>query len=181
MVNPGFGSPAALPAFAEEARGLVHVVVETPAGSQNKYDWDPETGFFVLDRPIHSALRYPFDYGFIPGTMGGDGDAVDAVLLIRQPTFPGCLVVARIVGLMKMRDEKGEDDKVLCVADRDPRARGCEDLGDLPPHWLREIEHFFIHIKDLEKDRWAEVEAFHGREQGLACVREGERRLRDGR
>jgi inorganic pyrophosphatase len=166
-----------LAAFVDEERGLVRMIVETPAGSQNKYDWDEEAGLFVLDRPIHSALRYPFDYGFIPGTLGGDGDPVDAVLFLRQPTFPGCLVVARIVGLIKMRDEGGEDDKILCVADRDPRARGYEDLQDLPAHWLREIEHFFVHIKDLEKERWAEVEGFHDRQHGIESVREGVRRL----
>lgn len=159
--------------FFDEARDLINVIVETPKGSQNKYDYDHTTGLFILDRPIHSSLRYPFDYGFVPNTLALDGDPVDIVLMINQPTYTGCLVRSRVVGVMIMEDEAGRDEKILCVADRDPRTSHITDIEHVPPHHLKELEHFFIHIKDLEKEKWARVEGFQGREVAISVIREG--------
>ncbi|MHB9099689.1 MAG: inorganic diphosphatase, partial [Syntrophales bacterium] len=143
--------------FFDEMTGIIRVVIETPAGSQNKYDFDNETGCFMLDRPIHSSLRYPFDYGFVPNTLAKDGDQVDAVVMIAQPTFSGCIVRARVIGVMDMEDEAGQDEKIICTPLKDPRTAHITDIEHIAPHHLREIEHFFIHIKDLEKNKWAKV------------------------
>ena len=162
----------------DEGLGIISAIVETPAGSQNKYDYDVVSGLFMLDRPIHSSLRYPCDYGFIPNTLANDGDAVDVVLMINQPTYPGCLVRARVVGVMIMEDEAGRDEKILAVADRDPRASHIVDIKDVPQNYLKELEHFFIHIKDLEKDKWAKVEGFHDKATGISVIKEG---MKNGR
>jgi inorganic pyrophosphatase len=142
----------------------IDVVVEIPQGSRNKYEVDHDTGVIRLDRVLHSAVHYPTDYGFIPGTLSKDGDPLDALVVVLDPTFPGCHVPARPIGLLRMRDEKGEDEKILAVPTGDPRFDGIDDLGDLPVHWLKEIENFFATYKLLEhKDTdllgWEDVEA----------------------
>ena len=141
---------------------VVEVVVEIPRGSRNKYEYDEAAGVFRLDRVLASAVHYNFDYGFITGTRSGDGDHTDAMLLIDEPTFPGCRVWARPVGGLRMRDEKGIDFKVLCVALGDPVYRHVDALGQVSPHMLREIEHFFetykvLEDKSVETDGWAGV------------------------
>jgi inorganic pyrophosphatase len=128
----------------------VTVVVEIPRGSRNKYEFDPEAGAFFLDRMLFSSMQYPADYGFIEGTLGGDGDTLDALVFLGEPTFPGCRIRARPVGLFRMWDEKGPDEKILCVPVRDPVWSSVHDLGDFPEHLLREVEHFFQVYKDLE-------------------------------
>jgi len=130
---------------------IVEVVVEIPRGSRNKYEWDEHAGVFRLDRVLFSAVHYNFDYGFISSTRAGDGDHTDALLLIDEPTFPGCRVWARPIGGLEMRDDKGEDFKVLCVAVGDPHQAHVEDLPNVRPHRLVEIEHFFTTYKDLEE------------------------------
>ena len=130
---------------------VVEVVVEIPRGSRNKYEWDERANVFRLDRVLFSAVHYNFDYGFISGTRSGDGDHTDALLLIDEPTFPGCRVWARPIGGLEMRDDKGEDFKVLCVAVADPHQAHVEDLANVRPHRLVEIEHFFTTYKDLEE------------------------------
>src|SRR5262249_36514572 len=131
------------------AEALV-VFVEIPAGSRNKYELDRETGAIVLDRMLFTSMRYPSDYGFVAGTLAGDGDPLDALVLVGEPTFPGCRIRARPVGLFRMRDEKGADDKILCVPLRDPLWSSAQELSDLPQTLLNEIEHFFAVYKDLE-------------------------------
>ncbi len=126
------------------------VVVEIPKGSRNKYELDHETGRITLDRVLHSAVHYPTDYGFIESSLGGDGDPLDALVLIEEPTVPGCLIVARPVGVFIMSDEKGDDEKILCVPVADPTWNHIDELEQVPPHRLREIEHFFQVYKDLE-------------------------------
>lgn len=143
---------------------VVEVVVEIPRGSRNKYEFDEKAGVFRLDRVLASAVHYNFDYGFISGTRSGDGDHTDALLLIDEPTFPGCHVWARPVGGLAMRDEKGEDFKVLCVAIGDALWEHAERLEHVSPHRLREIEHFFATYKLLEDKRvdvsgWGDVDA----------------------
>jgi inorganic pyrophosphatase len=141
----------------------VEVVVEIPARSRNKYEYDEATGVFRLDRVLSSAVFYNFDYGFVVETRAEDGDHTDALLLIDEPTFPGCHVWARPIGGLEMRDENGFDFKVLCVALGDPRNAHVERLDQLSPHQLREIEHFFATYKLLEDKTteilgWQEVE-----------------------
>src|SRR5205814_2060521 len=120
----------------------VEIVVEIPRGSRNKYEWDERTSVFRLDRVLSSAVFYNFDYGFIEGTRADDGDHTDALLVIDEPTFTGCHVWARPVGVLEMRDDKGEDFKVLCVAEADPNQEHVEELDQMRPHRLVEIEHF---------------------------------------
>ncbi len=134
----------------DEGAETVTVVVEIPKGSRNKYEYDPETGAMVLDRMLFTSMQYPADYGFIQGTLAADGDPLDALVLVGEPTFPGCRIRARPVGLFRMRDEKGPDEKILCVPLRDPMWSHVRDLADLPPNLLNEIEHFFAVYKDLE-------------------------------
>jgi len=126
------------------------VVVEIPKGSRNKYEVDHVSGEIYLDRMLFTSMQYPADYGFIDGTLGSDGDPLDALVFVGEPTFPGCRIRVRPVGLFRMQDEKGEDEKILCVPLRDPLWSQVGDLHGLPTPLLNEIEHFFQVYKDLE-------------------------------
>ncbi len=158
---------------------IIEVVVEIPRGSRNKYEFDPEAGVFRLDRVLSSAVFYNFDYGFVPGTLADDGDPTDTLLLIDEPTFTGCHVWARPVGLLEMRDEKGVDFKILCVAVGDAHQAHVVQLSQVRPHRLVEIEHFFQTYKLLE-DKTVEVigwrDADRAREVLLADRETHERR-----
>jgi inorganic pyrophosphatase len=132
------------------ASEVMTVVVEIPKGSRNKYEMDHETGDVYLDRMLFTSMQYPTDYGFIEGTLGGDGDPLDALVFVGEPTFPGCHIRVRPIGLFRMTDEKGEDEKVLCVPLRDPMWSHVDGLDGLPQPLLDEIEHFFQVYKDLE-------------------------------
>jgi inorganic pyrophosphatase len=134
----------------------VDVFVEIPRGSRNKYEYDKARRVMVLDRVLYSSVHYPTDYGFVPDTLGADGDPLDALVIVHEPTFPGCIIPARPIGLLDMRDDKGDDEKVLAVPLGDPRFEGVRALADLSPHWLREIENFFQTYKTLE-DRSVEM------------------------
>ncbi len=135
---------------------LIEVVVEIPRGSRNKYELDKERGVIVLDRVLYSSVHYPTDYGFIAGTLALDGDALDALVVVDEPTFPGCHVMARPIGVLDMRDEKGPDQKILAVPVGDPRFADIRNLNGIGAHWLREIENFFRTYKALEP-KWTEV------------------------
>ena len=156
-VPPTLGAPGCAEvamstrANAEQFPDVVEVVVEIPRGSRNKYEYDEIAGVFRLDRVLASAVHYNFDYGFIEGTRAGDGDHTDALLLIDEPTFPGCRVWARPIGGLEMRDDKGFDFKVLCVAVADPHQAHVERLEQVRPHRLVEIKHFFDTYKLLEE------------------------------
>lgn len=130
--------------------GVLTVVVEIPKGSRNKYEMDHVTGEIYLDRMLFTSMQYPADYGFIEGTLGGDGDPLDALVFVGESTFPGCKIRARPIGLFRMTDEKGEDEKILCVPLRDPMWSHVTDLTGIPLTLLNEIEHFFQVYKDLE-------------------------------
>ena len=141
----------------------IFVVVEVPYGHRNKYEYDSELGAIVLDRPLFSPVHYPGDYGFVPGTMADDGDPLDVLVMVKTPTFPGCVVAARPLGVLLMHDEKGGDEKILAVPCTDPSFETYHSLSDVPPHFLREMDHFFRVYKELEgkhvtsmgwKDRW---------------------------
>lgn len=152
--------------LGEQAPTIVNMIVEIPQGSSNKYEYDHELGVFKLDRTLYSPLFYPFDYGWICDTLAEDGDPLDILVITTQPTFPGCLIAARPLGVLMMRDEKGPDEKILSVAAADPRFEGIEHLSDLPAHILKEIVHFFDIYKDLEDKEttvlgWQDVATAH--------------------
>jgi len=163
----------------------VLVVVEIPKGSRNKYEFDHGTGRFFLDRMLFSSVHYPTDYGFIPDTLAEDGDELDALVIVAEPTFPGCVIRARPVGMFDMRDEKGTDHKILAVPISDPLWNWVQRLDDVPRHLLREITHFFSVYKDLEEGKgeqvavgeWQDREAA---EAVIAAARERWARRRDG-
>lgn len=129
---------------------VINIIVEIPAGSRNKYEYQKETGGIRLDRVLSSSLKYPGDYGLIPRTFYDDGDPLDVLVMVTEPTFPGCIIEVRPLGLFRMRDKGVPDDKVLAVPVRNPLYDGYHTLGDLPPHYLREVAHFFSVYKDLE-------------------------------
>jgi inorganic pyrophosphatase len=131
------------------------MVVEIPKGSRNKYEMDHETGEIFLDRMLFTATRYPADYGFFPRTLAEDGDPLDALALVSEPTFPGCRIRVRPIGLFLMEDQGAADHKVLCVPLGDPVWAAAQSLDDVPPHMLRELEHFFSVYKDLEEEKTA--------------------------
>ena len=151
--------------------GCIHVVIEIPRGSRNKYEIDHDTGRVFLDRRLFSATIYPADYGFLPDTLGEDGDPLDALVLLEDPTYPGVWVEARPVGVMWMQDEAGPDAKILCVPDHDERWDDLQDLSDLRrTHILDEIEHFFETYKALE-DKTVDVIGWRERDQALDVLR----------
>jgi inorganic pyrophosphatase len=153
----------------------IEVVVEVPKGSRNKYEADHATGAIWLDRELFTATRYPVDYGYIPETRAEDGDPLDALVLLDEPTFPGCHVRCRPVGLFMMRDEKGPDAKILTVPTWHTRV-GWRTLEDIPPPLLREIGHFFAIYKELEPGKGSEVSGWEGLERAEAEIRSARER-----
>ena len=141
------------------------VVVEIPKGQRNKYEMDHVTGRIYLDRMLFTSTRYPADYGFIDGTLGQDGDPLDALVLVEEPTFPGCVVRSRAIGMFRMTDEKGPDDKIIAVPAHDPRLEHLQDLRHLPEFDRLEIQHFFEVYKDLEPGKSVEGATWAGREE----------------
>ncbi|HYP27113.1 MAG TPA: inorganic diphosphatase [Blastocatellia bacterium] len=129
---------------------IFNVVVEIPRDSVNKYEYDTELNVFRLDRTLYSPMHYPGDYGFVPSTLAADGDPLDVLVLVSNPSFTGCLIEVRPIGMLAMFDQGAEDLKVLCVPTRDPRSETVGDYRDVLPHRLREIEHFFSIYKELE-------------------------------
>ena len=154
---------------AAEFPDIVEIFVEIPRGSRNEYEFDEKTGVIRLDRVLSSAVFYNFDYGFIEGTRADDGDHTDALLLIGEGTFPGCHVWARPVGGLEMSDEKGFDFKVLCVATADPQYAHYNQLDDVSPHRLREIENFFQTYKLLE-NKAVQIKGWRDVERALAVL-----------
>jgi inorganic pyrophosphatase len=151
--------------------------IEIPKGSRNKYEYDEELGEVVLDRFLSSSTVYPTDYGYLIGHRGRDGDPLDALVCVSEPTFPGCVIRVKPIALFKMRDEKGEDDKIVCVPLHDPGWNELEVLDDLPNQLRMEISHFFSVYKDLER-KPVEVEGWRSREDALEVI-EDARRLQE--
>jgi len=149
------------------ADDVVDVIVEIPSGSRNKYEFDHERNLIRLDRRLFTATRYPADYGFVPETLSQDGDPLDALVVLDDPTFPGCWVEARIIGVFFMTDEAGPDAKLVTVLNHDPQRDHVRDLTDLPAHYLDEIGHFFSIYKDLEPGKTSDPGHFEGRESAL--------------
>jgi len=161
-----------------ETEMVVTVMIEVPKGSRNKYEYDKEKRVVKFDRMLFSAVHYPSDYGFILDTLAGDGDALDALVLVWEPTFPGCIIDVKPVGLFKMWDESGPDEKILCVPVSDPNWNHIESLSDVPPHLLKEIEHFFSIYKELEAKKTG-VEGWEDRTAAIKVIRESQRRYQE--
>ena len=153
------------------------VIIEIPKGQRNKYEMDHETGRIRLDRMLFTSTRYPADYGFIEGTLADDGDPLDALVLLEEPTFPGCLILCRAIGMFRMRDEKGADDKVLCVPATDPRQAHLHDIEDVPEFDRLEIQHFFEVYKALEPGKEVEIAGWAGHEAAQDEIEDCRRRL----
>lgn len=141
--------------------GVLNVLIEIPAGSKNKYEFDKELNAFALDRVLYSSVNYPCDYGFVPNTLGDDGDPIDGLVMIDQPTFPGCIIPARPLGMLIMIDGGDRDEKILCVPVKDPRYNHVKSLNDIAPHRLEEIAEFFRTYKNLEK-KVTEIRGWEG-------------------
>ncbi|MFE2035838.1 inorganic diphosphatase [Streptomyces scopuliridis] len=154
------------------------VTVEIPQGSRNKYEMDHALGRIRLDRLLFTATRYPADYGYIDGTLGRDGEPLDALVLVGDPTYPGCVISCRAIGMFVMRDEKGPDEKVLCVPAGDPRHAVLRDITDVDSFDLLEITHFFEVYKDLEPGKSVEGSHWEGRERAYEEIEAS--RLRAG-
>jgi inorganic pyrophosphatase len=149
---------------AQPKPGILNVLIEIAAGSKNKYEFDKDLGALALDRVLSSSVMYPYDYGFIPNTLADDGDPLDGMVIMDEPTFPGCVIAARPIGMMEMIDGGDRDEKILCVPDKDPRYAHVKSLKDIPQHRLDEIAEFFKTYKNLEKKAvevlgWKDVDA----------------------
>ncbi len=155
------------------------VTIEIPKGHRNKYEVDHESGRIRLDRMLFTAMAYPSDYGYVEESLGEDGDPLDALVLLDEPTFPGCLVRARPIGMFRMRDEAGGDDKILCIPAGDPRKNHIRELEDVSEFDRLEIQHFFETYKDLEPGKSVEGAHWAGREDAERCITEAIARARD--
>ena len=155
------------------------VVIEIPRGSRNKYEADHDTGRIRLDRTLFTATQYPADYGFVEDTLGEDGDPLDALVLVQEPTFSGCLIRSRAIGMFRMTDEMGGDDKILCVPAGDPRLEYLRELDDVPEYYRLEIHHFFTVYKELEPGKSVRDTVWADRAAAEAEVEASRRRLRE--
>jgi inorganic pyrophosphatase len=148
--------------------------VEIPKGSRNKYEFDESIGHVILDRFLSSSMVYPTDYGYLIAHRGRDGDPLDAMVCVSEPTFPGCVIAVKPIALFKMHDEKGEDDKIVCVPTHDPGWNHAETLDDIPEGLQREITHFFSVYKQLE-GKAVEVEGWRSRDEAVEVIADGRR------
>jgi inorganic pyrophosphatase len=146
------------------------VIVEIPQGSRNKYEMDHEAGRIRLDRMLFTSTKYPADYGYIDGTLALDAEPLDALVIVGEPTFPGCTILCRAIGMFVMSDESGPDDKILCVPAHDPRYDDTQDIGDFPKFDRMEITHFFQVYKDLEPGKSVEGSHWEGRDDAYAEI-----------
>lgn len=160
---------------AQPKPGLINVLVEIAAGSKNKYEFDKDMNAFALDRVLYSSVQYPYDYGFIPNTLGDDGDPLDGMVIMDEPTFPGCVIAARPIGYLEMIDSGDRDEKILCVPDQDPRFTHVTSLSNIAQHRLDEIAEFFLTYKNLQKKKveilgWQDVDKVKALvDQGIAA------------
>jgi inorganic pyrophosphatase len=172
--GPGSGGPGGTP--PKEPVMDIEVIVETPQGSRNKYKVDHKSGRIRLDRMLFTSTVYPLDYGEIPGTLAEDGDPLDMLVWLDEPTFPGCLVTVRPVAVFWMADESGPDAKLLGVAAHDLRKSTIKDLGDVPRHLLNEIGHFFDIYKELEPGKSTDVRGWMDRAEAERLIKEAQAR-----
>lgn len=156
---------------------IVDVTVEIPRGSQNKYEVDHRSGRLRLDRVLYSPFFYPMEYGLIEDTLALDGDPLDVLLMVTNPTFPGCVVRGRIIGMLEMMDGGEVDHKLLAVAEDDPRMGHLHDLVDVPSHLLKETAHFFATYKELQGKK-TEIGTWRDRAAGEALLKESQERAK---
>jgi inorganic pyrophosphatase len=149
---------------------IVRMIVEIPRNSSNKYEYDKATGVFRLDRALYSPMHYPGDYGFVPGTLAEDGDPLDVLVLVDEPSYPGVMIAVRPVGMLEMIDQQEPDQKILAVPNRNPRFDQIQKIEDAFPHNLREIEHFFMIYKELEGKR-TELHGWRGPDGAKELIR----------
>jgi inorganic pyrophosphatase len=157
----------------------LRVRVEIPKGSRNKYEVNPETGDIELDRRLHAPVTYPTEYGYVPGTLAEDGDEIDAMVAATEPTFPGCVIPAKPIGVLRITKEGERNDKILCVPVNDPSWNGYGDVGDLPQDLGTEIIHFFHAYTDLEEADW-QVEGWGSAQDAVELIRAGRHRRESG-
>jgi inorganic pyrophosphatase len=151
---------------------IVRIIVEIPKNSANKYEYDHDLGVFRLDRALYSPMHYPGDYGFIPGTVAEDGDPVDVLALVEEPSFSGCMIAVRPLGMLDMLDQQQPDQKILAVPTRNPRFDQWHTIDQVFPHMLREIEHFFTIYKELEGKK-TEIKGWRGPRDTREAIRAG--------
>ncbi|MFM1652759.1 inorganic diphosphatase [Brevibacillus sp. B_LB10_24] len=154
-----------------ETNKVVEAIIEIPTGSQNKYEFDKDAGVFRLDRVLYSPMHYPTEYGYLDNTLALDGDPLDVLVITTFPTFPGCVIDTRIIGVLVMSDDKGQDEKLLGVPVKDPRFAHVKSLDDVSPHVLKEISHFFERYKDLE-NKVTKIDGWYGPEKANALIDE---------
>ena len=152
-----------------ETPEIVRMIVEIPRNSGNKYEYDSSLGVFRLDRALYSPMHYPGDYGFIPGTLAEDGDPLDVLVMVDEPSYPGVLIAVRPVGMLRMVDQNEPDQKILAVPNRNPRFDQIHSIEQVFPHVLREVEHFFKIYKELE-EKHTELRGWEGREEAQELI-----------
>jgi len=150
-----------------------HAIVEIPAEGKVKYEYDPKTGVILVDRFINTAFSYPCNYGFIPQTLAGDHDPIDVLVITPEPLLPGSVIEVRPIGVLMMTDEKGPDEKILCLATEksDPSHAHIQEYKDLNPSFLAKLKHFFEHYKDLDKEKWVKLENFENKAKAIALIK----------
>ena len=151
-------------------------IIEIPRGSRNKYEMDHETGRIRFDRVLYSPMFYPADYGFVENTLGLDGDPIDVLVFLTEPTVPGCVIEVKTIGVLNMSDDKGQDEKLICVPVADPTWNQLENITDMNPHTLKEVEHFFKVYKDLE-NKTTTIEGYGDKAQAEQLLQDARERF----
>jgi inorganic pyrophosphatase len=163
--------------LGKDAPEVINAVIEIPKGSHNKYEYDEEDHEIHLDRVLHSAVFFPTDYGFVPGTRSEDGDHLDVLVLLSEPTFPGCVMKVRPIGILDMEDEGGIDWKLVAVAVKDPHSKNINDIEDVEEHLVKKIKNFFEIYKTLEEGKWVKVKEWHGKKEAQKRLMEAKERF----
>ncbi|MDD3386425.1 MAG: inorganic diphosphatase [Candidatus Pacebacteria bacterium] len=155
----------------------INIFIENPKGTSNKYELDKESGKIMLDRALYSSVFWPFEYGFIENTLADDGDPLDALVLVNEPTFPGCVIPSKIIGMLNMEDEGGLDYKIIAVPDDkiDPRFKHINDISDLTEHQRKEIQEFFEIYKRLEPNKWVKVTGLEPKETAEKIIEQSKK------
>lgn len=163
--------------IGSQAPEKLNVIIEIPKGGRNKYEYSEELDVICLDRVLPSPFFYPTDYGFIPHTRSEDGDHLDILVLITQPTFPGCVIQVRPIGVLDLEDEAGRDWKIIAVADKDPYYNDIANIEDINIHLKREIKHFFETYKQLEDNKMTRVREWHAKDRAYEIIKEAQERF----
>lgn len=166
--------------IGHDAPNIINAIIEIPARSSMKYEYDEELDVIKLDRVLHSPMFYPADYGFVPETRADDGDHLDVLVLISQPTFPGCMLEVRPIGVLDMEDEEGRDWKILAVSTKDPRFKDVNNISDVDSHLMDEMKHFFEQYKHLE-NKWATVKGWEDVSEAHKRIKESQERFNQER